>query len=466
MAVYTKHPVSAPPAAPVRQKTGLLLLLGWCIFVIFMAVSGPAWVNAFGEKPAIALTIGGGLVSTVLWIVIRPPVGWRRMPWFAVAYTLWAVLSLIWSAWPTTTALTLLLLIITSVQALFVASVLTWRELIRAISSALKWALGLSLTFEVIVSVFIRGPVLPGFVRPDAPMDPIVYWSRNNLFEGGRIQGIWGNANLLAMVALVAIIVFAVRYAANVPRRGLLLVWIALSVYLLIRASSATTYLAGAGALVVLATVLLMRTTNQPGERTRYYVGYAVVGLGGAAVFWVWRDAIFTALGRGADLTGRERIWAAVLERANQHPVIGWGFATPWVPSDPAFDGWIVDHGETVMQAHNMWIDVYLQLGAIGLVLIIALYGAFVWRSWFFAVDRPRWDLRADRPYSAFSLLPTLIGAVLLVQGVTESAPLMLWGWMFLVMFGYKIKQSPIVGVGPAEQRLAIERGEPTKRRP
>ena len=35
--------------------------------------------------------------------------------------------------------------------------------------------------------------------------------------------------------------------------------------------------------LVVLATVLLMRRTTRPGQRTRYYVGYAVVGLGGLA---------------------------------------------------------------------------------------------------------------------------------------------------------------------------------------
>ena len=40
------------------------------------------------------------------------------------------------------------------------------------------------------------------------------------------------------------------------------------------------------------------------------------------------------------------------------------------VPSDPFFDGWITDHGETVMQAHNMWLDVYFQLGIIGLVLV------------------------------------------------------------------------------------------------
>ena len=48
MAAYSKHPASAPPAAPVRETTGHLMLRGWCIFVLFMALSGTAWLHAFG----------------------------------------------------------------------------------------------------------------------------------------------------------------------------------------------------------------------------------------------------------------------------------------------------------------------------------------------------------------------------------------------------------------------------------
>ncbi|KRB36243.1 O-antigen ligase family protein [Microbacterium sp. Root180] len=465
MAVHSKHPASAPPAPPVREKSGHLMLRGWCIFVMFMALSGTAWVHAFGELSAAVITIAGGLLSVALWIVIRPPVAWRRLPWFVVAFVALATLSLLWSAWPQTTALTLLLLWITTTQALFIGNVLTWRELVRAAASALKWVLALSILFELWVAVFVQAPVLPGFEVATAA-DPIEYWSRNNLFEGGRLQGIMGNANLLGPVALLAIIVFGIRIALRAPRRGLLWAWIGLSAYLFYRASSATAYVAAAAVVVVLATVLLMRRARRPHERTKYYVAYAVVGLGGLAALYFLRDSIFAALGRSADLTGREDIWDAVLERAGERPWLGWGYATPWAPWDPAFDGWIIDHGQTVLQAHNMWVDIRMQLGIVGVVVTAFVYLAFVWRSWFFAVDRPRWDLRDDRPYSPITLLPTLIGAIVLVQGLAESSPLLLWGWMFVVMLGAKIKQSPHVGVGPAEQSLAIERGEPTKQAP
>lgn len=185
-----------------------------------------------------------------------------------------------------------------------------------------------------------------------------------------------------------------------------------------------------------------------------------MIAVGGLGALWLARDTVFRLLGRSADLTGRESIWGAVAARASERPVFGWGFATPWVPTDPFFDGWIVDHGETVMQAHNMWLDVFLQLGAVGVTLMALTYLAFIWRSWFFAVDRPRWDLVADRPYAALTLLPTLTAAQLLVQGLAESTPLLNWGWMFLIMFAFKIKQAPLVGRGPSEQRLAGEQGE------
>lgn len=460
MTAHTQHPIAAPPAAPIREKTGHLLLRGWCILVLAGALSGTSLLMVFGATVAGVLVYGSAILSLVLWLVVRPSVQWRRLPWFAAGYVGLAVLSLLWTAWSTTSLITLGLLLSTTIHGVFAASVLTWRELVRAIASALKWILALSILFELWVSLVWGGPILPGFARPEGDIDPIVLWSRDNLLDGGRIQGLFGNSNALAYVALLAMVVFAVRFASRAPHRLLLAGWFALAAFLFVRAGSATAYLAAAMTAVVLVTVLLMRTTRRPGERTRYYVVYAVVAVGGFLALWFARDAVFSLLGRSADLTGRESIWEAVLARAAERPVLGWGFATPWVPTDPAFDRWIVDHGETVMQAHNMWIDVFLQLGVVGVVLMALTYLAFLWRSWFFAVDRPRWDLVADRPFTALTLLPTLTAAQLLVQGLAESSPLLGWGWMFLVMFAFKIKQAPLVGRGPSEQRLAGEQGE------
>ncbi|MEV7826186.1 O-antigen ligase family protein [Microbacterium enclense] len=460
MAMYTNHPVSALPTAPPRETTGHLLLRAWCVFVIVLALGGVGLVNAVGAVVAAVVAVASAVVSAVVWVVTRPPVSVSRLPWIAFGYIAWATASIAWSAWPLASVLTLLLLVITTFQGLFVGAVLTWRDVVRAVTDAAKWVVGLSLVFEVAVSLLVRGPLLPGFVVPAERMDPVLYWSRDNLFDGGRIQGIFGNANLLAAVMLLAIIVFGVRMAAGAPRRALLIIWTALAGFLFVRAGSPTAFIAAAFVALVLGTVLLMRTARRPGERTRWYLLYAAIGLGGGAALWLGRETVFGVLGRGADLLGREGIWADVAERAQQRPLAGWGFSTPWVPTEPLIDGWIVDHGRTVVQAHSVWLDAFLQLGAVGVVLLVLVFLAFLWRSWFFAVDRPRWDLRDDRPYSPLTLLPTLIGALLVVQALTESAPLMLWGWMFVILFGAKIKQTPFVGHGPGEISASVEGGE------
>jgi exopolysaccharide production protein ExoQ len=463
MALHTRHPVGAPPQAPARESTGHLLLRAYSILLLVIALATTFWFNLLGAAGLVALVGATTVASVIVWLVLRPTIGWRRLPWLPLAYVVWAGASVIWSQWPQATLLTWALLVATTVQGVFLGSVLTWRELVRALASALKWIMGLSLLLELFVSIVLRHPILPNFVLWEGEVVPELYWVRDNLFDGGRIQGIVGNAHLLAVAALLAIIVFSVRIASG-ARRGWLIGWIVVSAFLLWRSSSATVWLTVAATALVLATALLMRTTRRPGERTKYYVAYAGVGVALAAVLWFGRDMLLGMLGRSSDLTGRQGIWDAVIARIAEHPVLGWGFATPWVPWEPAFDGWIIVNDLTVFHAHNMWLDAWFQLGAIGLGLLVLAYFGYVWRAWFFAVDRPRWDLDADRPYQALTLLPTLIATVLLVQGLAESRPLMEWGWMFLVIFTHKMAQSPLVGEGPAERSLAMERGESVDR--
>lgn len=471
MAQYTKHPVAAPPTAPERESTGHLLLRGYITLALITAFAHTAVYNLVGERGA-AITLVAFLLATLAIGVPmisrnRPhPFPWRRLPWAALGYTTLALISVAWSQWRVPTLITWVLLATMTVNALFIAHVLTWREIIRGLSSAFKWILGLSLALEIWVALIVQGPILPNFFRrPEGDVDPQWYWVRGNLLDGGRLQGIVGNANLLAIISLFAIITFGVLYASRARWRTTLALWMLLAAFFLIRAGSATGYVCAGAAAGVLIVALLMRRTTTPRGRARLYLLF----IGGTAVavlaFWLLQKPLFALLGREADLTGRsDKIWAKVLGRWAEHPVLGNGFSSPWVPSDPAFEGWIVDHGITVFHAHNMWFDVLMQLGVVGLVLIAIAFLSLLWRSWFFAVDRPRWDLKADREYSALTLLPNIVTVVLLVQGLTESTPIMLWGWMLLILLTFKIKSTPFVGIG--ERERVIDRGERSRRIP
>lgn len=471
MAQYTKHPVAARPTAPERESTGHLLLRGYVIAVLVVAFAHSAVYNLVGEIGAAVVLALFSAATLAIGIPMlarnRPqPFRWRRLPWGALGYAALALLSVAWSQWRVPTVATGVLFAAITVNGLFIAHVLTWHEIVRALSSAFKWILGLSLALELWVSLVLHGPLLPNFVDlPPGTVDPQWYWVRDNLIDGGRIQGILGNANLLGIVSLFALITFGVLFAAKARWRTTLALWMLLAAYFLFRTASATALACAGAAAVVLVVALLMRRAASPGARTRIYVIALGATAVGALALWVLREPLLGLLGRSADLTGRSsKIWAKVLERVAEHPLFGNGFSSPWVPSDPAFDGWIVDHGITVFHAHNMWLDVLLQLGVAGLVLMVVAYGSLLWRSWFFAVDRPRWDLDAHRPYSPLTLLPSLFTVVLLVQGLTESTPIMLWGWLLLVLLSFKLKSVPLVGVG--ERDLVFERGTAPRRVP
>ncbi|MGM7697369.1 O-antigen ligase family protein [Microbacterium sp. A84] len=473
MAQYTKHPVAAPPTAPERESTGHLLLRGYAIVVFFVAFAHTAIYNLVGQFGAgivmILLTLAALAIGVPMLARAQPhPFPWRRLPWSALGYVCFAILSVAWSQWRGPTILTWLLLAAVTVNALLIAHAFSWHEIVRALASAFKWILGLSLALELWVSLALRGPLLPNFATlPTGDLDPHWYWVRDNLLDGGRIQGIVGNSNVLAIICLFAIVTFGVQWALHARWHTTLALWMLLAAFLMLRASSATTYVCAIAAAVVLAVALLIRRTRTPGARTRIYVTCgASVAVVVAAVI-VFHKPLFEALGRSADLTGRtDVIWTKVLERAATHPVFGNGFSSPWIPTDPSFDGWITDHGITVFHAHNMWLDVLMQLGVVGVLLMAAAYFGLLWRAWFFAADRPRWDLRADRPYSPLTLLPLLFTVILLVQGLAESTPIMLWGWLMLVLFSFKIKSVPLVGVGLSEQSRVTERGQTARRIP
>ena len=472
MVKHSGIPASAPPTAPERASTAQLLMRAYIIVLLAATFGHTAVYNLAGHTGSlivIAVLTAGTIAIWVPAIVrARPvPLVWRRLPWAVLGYCALALASVLWSAWPVATLVTGALLSALTLSALFIAHVLSWREILGAIASALKWILGLSIAIELWVALVLQHPLLPFFFEsPGGTPDPHWYWVRGNLLDGGRIQGIVGNSNQLAALCLVAIIVFCVLFAARVRWRTTLALWVLAAAYLMYRASSATIFTAAFAAAVTLAVALLMRRAQGPGSRTRIYA----VALGGTALLValavVFRGPLLERLGRTGDFTGRFGIWEQVLERGGQRPWFGWGFSSPWIPSEPAIQGWIVDKGLTVFHAHNMWFDVFLQLGAAGLVLMACIWVSMLWRSWFFAVDRPRWDLRDDRPFSPLTLAPSLITVVLLVQGLAESAPIMLWGWLLVVLFTFKLKAVPLLGAGLSERSRVIDLGEQRRRVP
>jgi exopolysaccharide production protein ExoQ len=82
------------------------------------------------------------------------------------------------------------------------------------------------------------------------------------------------------------------------------------------------------------------------------------------------------AVGKSADMSDRTRIWQVVLS-APINPVLGTGYQTFWVGPRTQWV-WARLSGNNIMEAHNGYIQIYLDLGLIGVfflfVFLIATY--------------------------------------------------------------------------------------------
>ena len=397
------------------------------VFGFFTLVAGDFWRYLLSWWGWGAIVV----VFVVLAVVelVRARVDVRRLPLLLIATLALMVASIAWSAYPGASAVGVVTTLVTTLYAVFLATCFTWPQLVDALALAMRIVLAASLLFEFVVAAFVRGPVLPLWVDySDLDRIPAAfYWSRELLFEGGRIQGIVGNANILAMAALFSVIAEIARAVAGRGSRVASGIWVLIGVGVLGLTRSSTVLVAAAVVAVVVLVAWFARRGSGP-RRVGATLGLIGIGIAATLGAVFARGPLLQLLGRSEDLTNRLDIWAIVADLAGQRPVAGWGWISYWAPWVEPFDDLVVIKGVTYLQAHNAWLDVYLQLGVLGLVVVGLLALTTVIRSWSFALDGPRDS----------ALVPVALLTALLVQSLAESRLLIEIGWALFVIIAIR----------------------------
>jgi exopolysaccharide production protein ExoQ len=387
------------------------------------------------------------VVTTVLAVLLLVRAGrsgewaWRSTPVFLAAFLLLATLSIAWSFYPGWTALAVLTTVATVAIAVSIAVICSWAQILRGLSVAFRLILVLSLVFEFVVSAFVRHPILPFWVDygTTEKLPKLLYWSRDLLFEGGKIQGIVGNSSLLAFAALVGLIVFCVQFATKSVNRfeSGFFILVAIANIALTRSATITV------TLVVLAAVLLvvlaLRRVGTRGAIAIYAAVVAIIVAGIVAVTQ-FSSTLLGLLGKSDDLTGRLGIWQAVIDLAQQRPAFGWGWISWWAPWVEPFDNLAFAAGVRQLHAHNAWLDVFMQLGVAGLVVFGLFVLSTAQRTWQFATQRVHLGHNDPGRFTVISLLPLVLLVALLVQSIAESRTLVEYGIAMLVIIAVKTK--------------------------
>jgi len=421
----------------------------YLVLALSLLMAGDAWRFTLGWVTFGVLSIA--VAAAAVWMLVLQRGRWRigALPYPLLAFLALATLSLAWSFYRPATALGLFTSWLIVVVAVAVAVTFSWSEILRALGTFLRWVIALSLLFELFVAVVLQRPILPFFTQPGVDysiydtIPKMLYWSRNELFQvldEGRIQGIVGNANSLGFLAMLAILVFSLQLADRTIKRRWGVTWLVIAGIALLCTRSATVTVSLIAIVLACLAVLLMRRAKTPRARGFTFAGILAVIAAGVATVVTFQSTFFALLGKSDDLTGRIGIWENVIALAQQRPVFGWGWVSYWIPWAAPFDTLAFRNGVRQLQAHNAWLDVWLQLGIIGVIVFAAFVVSTVARSWSLAVDQPQSSPAGPSPYRAASLFPILLMTAFVVQSVAESRLLVEFGLFFLVLIAIKTK--------------------------
>jgi O-antigen ligase len=132
-------------------------------------------------------------------------------------------------------------------------------------------------------------------------------------------------------------------------------------------ATSISCLILGGGLMIVTGFDWVRR---HPGRMHTVVLAIAIAA--GIGMFFGADETVLHALGRNTSLTGRTEIWKAVIPLA-QNPIVGIGFESFWNASSARLQNFTGAEGHMLRNlnsAHNGYIDVYLNLGWMGVCLI------------------------------------------------------------------------------------------------
>jgi exopolysaccharide production protein ExoQ len=170
--------------------------------------------------------------------------------------------------------------------------------------------------------------------------------------------------NMLGAVCLVSgVFLFWVKQSRWISVNFL---FIAMTLWLLLKAHSATS-----AACLVLGCLLIAAAHSKAGQRHAMaltlaipacFVLYLVLGFGLG-----WNDELAAIMGRDPTLSGRTKIWSSLLAM-DTNPLVGTGYSSFWLGS--RLDSFQELRGQ-VTEAHNGYLEIYLNLGIVGLFLFV-----------------------------------------------------------------------------------------------
>lgn len=283
-------------------------------------------------------------------LVVLLFVHWKRIA-LGLRYAFWplaicafAFLSASWSDDPFFSGRRAIILLATTVFAIYFGACHDWDDQIEI------------LTWMFLVSIV--GSVLMVTLAPQFGVSHDMHM--------GALKGIFSHKNLLGRQMALGILTILAGKPLGFPR-WLRIASILAALPLLVLAKSAGALIS---LFVVLAFYALMSIPRQARRRSSppLWLGLLPLLVVGSLVLIANSGVFLSALGRDTSLTGRVPLWIAIDHAISQRFWLGYGYAIFWVRQTGSLQE-VVATGWNALSAQNGYLDLALDLGMVGVAL-------------------------------------------------------------------------------------------------
>lgn len=342
-------------------------------------------------------------------------IGWRALvPISLLTFVVWVGLSILWSQYQWMTLAGLAYFAAFTVIAMYVALVRDTIQIVRSFGDVFRAVLVVSIGLEIFSGLLIDTPIR--FLGVTGRLDVL-----------GPIEGIVGSRNQLGVMIVIALITFATEARTHSVSRGTATWSILLGAVMLLLTQSPVAI--GIAAAVAIATGILYLLRRVPSGKRRYWQVATLASVALVVVAtWAAREPVVAALNGGGELNYRLRVWRQVWDLVSFHNIEGWGWIGSWSREILPYSAVVGSGGRVPLTASNGFLDLWFQLGLVGLAIFVGFLGLTFVRSW----------LLASRRRSIVFAWPALVLVALALSGLAESLILIEFGWLTLVVCSVK----------------------------
>ena len=324
---------------------------------------------------------------------------------FVPLLLLWALASTVWSTDLVTTLRQTVAWGLATTFAYYAVTRFDLREILRLTAWSLLFGTALNLLF-----IF----ALPRYGKV---IDP---------FDGSKSgwKGVTSNKNSLGQFTSMAAIILWMARRSFTRFRAVYTIGAIVNVVVLVRADAKTSLVALVGTGTLMIVFRAFRAQRQ-------LFGVAVIALlvasvAGLAFILGNREQLASGVGRSGDLTGRTALWDDLIPKIQERPIQGYGWGGFWNGYlSPAGEIW-AQHGWQPPDAHNLLLQLALNVGLVGVALYLVSFIRGMARSTVYLRDN------AD----PIAMLPVVWFSYEFLSSITEQGNLSRSGsWVLHVVF-------------------------------